>query len=326
MSYSTPTPTAAAPQPGIAISDRDLRRRESRRKLSHSKVMLLMMALPVVYFLVFRYAPMFGLVIAFKDYNVFLGLRASEWVGLRNFRELFASPDFWQIFRNTLVISLMKLIIGFPIPIILALLLNEIRSTGFKRVMQTVLYLPYFISWAIIGTMILVLFSPTSGLLSGVSIWLTGERMNLLTSAEHFRGILVVSDIWRNAGWGTIIYLAAISQVDPNLYEAAIVDGANKLRQIWHVTIPAIAGVIVLLFILRVGWMMHAGFEQILVLQNPLVMDVSDIFDTYVYRVGLGRGEYSYTATAEMFKSVISLVLIYGTDRLAKALGEEGLL
>ena len=303
-----------------------VRGRAVRRRFALSKVMLLMMVLPLTQLLVFKYAPMFGLAIAFQEYSIFRGVLGSSWVGFDNFKDIFASPDFWNVFRNTLVISLYKVVFGFPVPIVLALLLNEIRNSGFRRILQTVLYLPYFVSWAIVGSIILVIFSPTTGVLSEVSIWLTGSRMNLLTSARHFRGVLVLSDIWKNAGWGTIIYLAAMSQVDPNLYEAAIVDGAGKVRQIIHITLPAISGVIVLLLILRIGWIMNAGFEQILILQNPLVMDISDVFDTFVFRVGLGRGRYSYAATAEVFKSVVSLILILGADRLAKALGEEGLL
>lgn len=301
--------------------------RHSRRKhIDRSKYLYILLVAPVIYFLMFRYAPMFGLVIAFKDYNVFLGMVDSPWVGLENFRDIFASPDFWQVFRNTLIISIYKIVIGFPVPIILALLMNEMRSQKFKRSTQTLLYLPYFISWTVIGTIILVIFSPTTGFMSQVSIWLTGNRLNLLASRQYFRGILVVTDIWKTAGWGTIIYLAALSTVDPQLYEAAIVDGANRWQQIWRITIPSIMGVIVLLLIMRIGWIMYAGFEQILVLQNPVVRDVSDIFDTYVYRVGLGRGQYSFTATAELFKSVTGLILILGADRFAKAMGEEGLL
>jgi putative aldouronate transport system permease protein len=301
--------------------------RYSRRKrIDRSKYLYILLALPVVYFLMFRYAPMFGLVIAFKDYNVFFGMWESPWVGFENFRNIFQSPDFWNVFRNTLLISLYKVVAGFPVPIILALLMNEMRSRLFQRTTQTLLYLPYFISWTVIGTIILVIFSPTTGFMSEVSVWLTGSRLNLLASRDYFRGILVVTDIWKTAGWGTIIYLAALSTIDPQLYEAAIVDGANRWQQIWRITLPSIMSMIVLLLIMRIGWIMYAGFEQILVLQNPVVRDVSDIFDTYVYRVGLGRGEYSFTATAELFKSVSGLILILGADRFAKIMGEEGLL
>ncbi|MFW5880620.1 MAG: ABC transporter permease [Spirochaetota bacterium] len=312
--------------PTVALTKEQMRYTR-RKRLDRSKYLYVLLAAPVLYFLMFRYAPMFGLVIAFKDYNVFLGMIESEWVGLENFHDIFTSPDFWQVFRNTLIISLYKIVAGFPVPIVLALLMNEMRSVKFRRLTQTVLYLPYFISWTVIGTIILVIFSPTTGFMSQVSVWLTGgSRLNLLASRQYFRGILVITDIWKTAGWGTIIYLAALSTIDPQLYEAAIVDGANRWQQIWRITIPSIMGVIVLLLIMRIGWIMYAGFEQILVLQNPVVRDVSDIFDTYVYRVGLGRGQYSFTATAELFKSVTGLILIFGADRFAKVMGEEGLL
>jgi putative aldouronate transport system permease protein len=318
--------TDTPPKASAAILTKTQARYARRKHLDRSKYLYILLIPPVIFFLMFRYAPMFGLVIAFKDYNVFLGMIESPWVGLENFRNIFASPDFWQVFRNTLIISLYKIVVGFPVPIILALLMNEMRSRKFQRTTQTLLYLPYFISWTVIGTIILVIFSPSSGVMSEISVWLTGGRLNLLASRTYFRGILVVTDIWKTAGWGTIIYLAALSTIDPQLYEAAIVDGANRWQQIWRITLPSIMGVVVLLLIMRIGWIMYAGFEQILVLQNPVVRDVSDIFDTYVYRVGLGRGQYSFTATAELFKSVTGLILIVGADRFAKLMGEEGLL
>jgi putative aldouronate transport system permease protein len=301
-------------------------RRSRRRAVIRARYLFLMLIPGVVYFVMFRYAPMFGLVIAFKDFSIFKGIAGSPWVGLDNFRDVFSSPDFWNVLRNTLVISAYKIVFGFPVPIILALAMNEMRNPFFKRTVQTVIYLPYFISWVVIGGIILTIFSPTTGFLSQVTASLTGNRMNILASRAFFRPILVLSDIWKSAGWGTIIYLAALSQVDPNLYEAAIVDGANRWQQTVHITLPTISGVIVLLLILRIGWIMYAGFEQILVLQNAIVRDISDVFETFVYRVGLGKGEYTFTATAELFKSVVSLALVVAADRFAKLLGEEGLI
>lgn len=312
--------------PGLSAELIAARKMSRRRAFIRSKYIYAMMLPGVVYFLMFRYAPMFGLVVAFKDFNVFQGIWGSPWVGLENFRDIFSSPDFWNVFRNTLIISAYKIVFGFPVPIVLALMMNEMGSRGFKRTIQTVIYLPYFISWVVIGGIILTVFSPTTGFLSQVSILLTGDRINILASRTFFRPILVLSDIWKTAGWGTIIYLAALSQVDPNLYEAAIVDGANRWQQTIHITLPTITGVIILLLILRIGWIMYAGFEQILVMQNAIVRDISDVFETYVYRVGLGKGEYSFTATAELFKSVVGLILVVSADRLAKFVGEEGLL
>lgn len=200
------------------------------------------------------------------------------------------------------------------------------RDASVKRTFQTILYFPYFISWAVIGVMLIVLFSTSTGVFGGLSERLTGSRLSLLASRDYFRGVLVVSDVWRHVGWGSIIYLAAISQVDPQLYEAAFVDGAGRRRQAWHITIPSISSVIVLLLILRIGWIMRAGFEQILVLQNSIVRDVAEVFETYVYRVGIGRSKYSFAAAADFFKSVVSLLMVVAADRFAKWIGEEGLL
>lgn len=300
--------------------------RNLKKTFVRDRYLLILMIPGLLYFILFRYAPMGGLVIAFKDYSIFKGMWESDWVGLENFRDIFTSLDFWQILRNTLVISLLKLSFGFPVPIFLALLLNELTSQSFKRIVQALLYIPYFIAWTIVGTMMLSVLSPNWGFIPTIIESLVGERPNLLTNGGSFITILIVSDIWKHAGWGTIIYLAAFTQIDPNLYEAAIVDGANRWQQIFRITIPSILGIIIMLLIIRIGWIMHAGFEQILVLQNPVVRDVSEIFDTYVFRVGLGRGEYSFTATVDFFKSLVGLILIVLADRLSKMVGEEGLL
>lgn len=311
--------------PGAAMALRSARL-VRRGRIVRSRYLYLMLIPGLLYFALFRYAPMGGLVIAFKDYSIFRGIWGSPWSGLNNFRAIFESPDFWNVLRNTVLISAYKIVFGFPVPIVLALMLNEIRSVVFKRTVQTVIYLPFFISWAVLGSVILMLFSPTSGFLSGVSIALTGGRMSIVASRTYFRSLLVLTDIWKSAGWGTIIYLAALSRVDPQLYEAATIDGAGRIRQVFSVTLPSITGVIVLLLILRLGWVMYAGFEQILVLINPLVRDVGDVFETYVYRVGIGRGQYAFSATAELFQSVVGLLLVVTADRFAKLLGEEGLL
>lgn len=291
-----------------------------------NKYLYLLLLPSIIYFIIFRYLPMFGLVITFKDYNIFKGIWGSSWVGLDNFYNVMGSVDFKNIMFNTLYISILKIVIGFPIPIILSLLFNEIFSTGYKRTMQTLIYLPHFISWTVAGAMILSIFSPNFGIFNTIITSLGGEPVNVLANGKNFIKLIILSDIWKSAGWGTVIYLAALSQVDQNLYEAAVVDGANRFQQVVHITLPSIKGVIVTLLIMRIGSIMLAGFEQILVLQNPAVLSVSDIFDTYVYRVGLGRGEYSFTATVDFFKSFVGLVLILFADRIAKILGEEGLI
>lgn len=284
------------------------------------------MMLPgLLYFAVFRYLPMFGLVIAFKDYDIFKGIWASEWVGLKNFRELFHSSDFWNVLTNTLKISFAKIVIGFPIPIILAILLNEMRSVRFKKVIQTLLYLPHFLSWVVIGGIMLNLFSPVFGL-AGEFFRATGiEPMNILAQKSTIFGVVIASDVWKECGWSTIIFLAALTQVDASLYEAAKMDGANRFKQMIYITLPAISGVIILLLILRIGKIMNAGFEQILVLQNAVTRESIDIFDTYVYREGLQRGEYSFSSTVDMFKSVVAFIMVVGADKISKKFGEEGL-
>ncbi len=296
-----------------------------RRNRKMYRLFYLMMLPGLLYFAVFRYLPMFGLVIAFKDYDIFKGIWASEWVGLKNFRELFHSSDFWNVLTNTLKISFAKIVIGFPIPIILAILLNEMRSVRFKKVIQTLLYLPHFLSWVVIGGIMLNLFSPVFGL-AGEFFRATGiEPMNILAQKSTIFGVVIASDVWKECGWSTIIFLAALTQVDASLYEAAKMDGANRFKQMIYITLPAISGVIILLLILRIGKIMNAGFEQILVLQNAVTRESIDIFDTYVYREGLQRGEYSFSSTVDMFKSVVAFIMVVGADKISKKFGEEGL-
>lgn len=296
-----------------------------RRNRKMYRLFYLMMLPGLLYFAVFRYLPMFGLVIAFKDYDIFKGIWASEWVGLKNFRELFHSPDFWNVLTNTLKISFAKIIIGFPIPIILAILLNEMRSVRFKKVIQTLLYLPHFLSWVVVGGIMLNLFSPVFGL-AGEFFRATGiESVNILAQKSTIFGVVIASDVWKECGWSTIIFLAALTQVDASLYEAAKMDGASRFKQMIYITLPAISGVIILLLILRIGKIMNAGFEQILVLQNAVTRESIDIFDTYVYREGLQRGEYSFSSTVDMFKSVVAFIMVVGADKISKKFGEEGL-
>lgn len=296
-----------------------------RRNRKMYRLFYLMMLPGLLYFAVFRYLPMFGLVIAFKDYDIFKGIWASEWVGLKNFKELFHSSDFWNVLTNTLKISFAKIVIGFPIPIILAILLNEMRSVRFKKVIQTLLYLPHFLSWVVIGGIMLNLFSPVFGL-AGEFFRATGiEPVNILAQKSTIFGVVIASDVWKECGWSTIIFLAALTQVDASLYEAAKMDGANRFKQMIYITLPAISGVIILLLILRIGKIMNAGFEQILVLQNAVTRESIDIFDTYVYREGLQRGEYSFSSTVDMFKSVVAFIMVVGADKISKKFGEEGL-
>ena len=295
------------------------------KAMKEHKVLYLLMVPGLLYFVLFRYLPMFGLVIAFKDYNIFKGIWASDWVGLANFEALVHSSDFWNVMKNTLVISLTKILIGFPIPILLAILLNDIKSMRFKRVTQTFLYLPHFLSWVVIGGIMLNLFSPVFGLAGEVFRTLGIEQVNIMAIKGSIFWVVIFSDVWKEAGWSTIVFLAALTQVDESLYEAAKMDGANKFKQMLHITLPCISSIVIVMLILRIGKVMNAGFEQILVLQNPITMESIDIFDTYVYREGLGRGSYSFAAAVDTFKSVIALILVTSANKISKMFGEEGI-
>ena len=295
------------------------------KAMKEHKVLYLLMVPGLLYFVLFRYLPMFGLVIAFKDYNIFKGIWASDWVGLANFEALVHSSDFWNVMKNTLVISLTKILIGFPIPILLAILLNDIKSMRFNRVTQTFLYLPHFLSWVVIGGIMLNLFSPVFGLAGEVFRTLGIEPVNIMAKKGSIFWVVIFSDGWKEAGWSTIVFLAALTQVDESLYEAAKMDGANKFKQMLHITLPCISSIVIVMLILRIGKVMNAGFEQILVLQNPITMESIDIFDTYVYREGLGRGSYSFAAAVDTFKSVIALILVTSANKISKMFGEEGI-
>ena len=295
------------------------------KAMKEHKVLYLLMVPGLLYFVLFRYLPMFGLVIAFKDYNIFKGIWASDWVGLANFEALVHSSDFWNVMKNTLVISLTKILIGFPIPILLAILLNDIKSMRFKRVTQTFLYLPHFLSWVVIGGIMLNLFSPVFCMAGEVFRTLGIEPVNIMAKKGSIFWVVIFSDVWKEAGWSTIVFLAALTQVDESLYEAAKMDGANKFKQMLHITLPCISSIVIVMLILRIGKVMNAGFEQILVLQNPITMESIDIFDTYVYREGLGRGSYSFAAAVDTFKSVIALILVTSANKISKMFGEEGI-
>lgn len=279
----------------------------------------------VLYFIVFKYFPMWGVLIAFKDYSIFAGFGESAWVGLKHFKSMLEDAQFYQVFRNTVIISLYKLVWGFPGPIILALLLNEIRSMFYKRSIQTLAYLPHFLSWVILGGILTNLLSPTSGAVNEVLGWFGLEPIFFLADPQWFRAVLVISDIWKEVGWGAIIYLAALAGIDSQLYEAAVMDGANKWKQLWHITIPSIMGTIIVLFLLRLGHVLDVGFEQIFVLYNSLVYEVSDVIETYVYRIGLGQSQFSYSTAVGLFKSVISLILVIAVNKAVKKMGQEGI-
>ncbi len=283
------------------------------------------MLLPgVLYYLIYKYFPMYGVIIAFKNFDMMEGILGSPWADpwYKYFQQFYESPYFTQLLTNTFLISVYKLIFGMVPPIILAILLNESRVRWFKTLIQTLSYMPHFLSWVIIYGILLMFLSQDSGI---VNRWLVdsgSESIPFLTSTEWFRSVLVGSEIWQNLGWGAIIYLAAIAGIDPTLYEAARVDGASRLSMVWHITLPGIRHVIILLLILRLGHMLDAGFEQIYILYNVQVYPVADILDTWVFRTGLEQWNYSLASAVGLFKSAIGLVLVYISNSLAKRWGE----
>jgi len=275
--------------------------------------------------IIFKYIPMYGIIIAFKDFNIVKGIWQSPWVGLDNLKYLFRSQDFYIILRNSILISLYRLLWGFPAPVILALLLNEVRHIHYKKAIQTILYLPHFISWVVIVGIVYNFLSPSTGIVNHIIKMFGREPIAFLQKEEYFRSILVITDIWKEAGWGTIIYLAAITSIDENLYEAAIIDGATRLQRVLYITIPGIMSTIVVLLILRSGSILRNGFEQIFLMYSPLVYDVADVFETYTYRVGLQEGRFSYATAVGMFQSIVGLILIWTTNALARKYDVGGL-
>lgn len=286
---------------------------------------LYLLLLPgIVFLIIFRYIPIFGNVIAFMDYNPF-DTSQNVWVGLKHFQDLLTRPQFLQVFGNTLYISILKMVCGFPIPIILALMMNEMKNLKFKKVAQTLLYLPNFISWVVLAGLIMNMLDPDTGVVTGIINSIAGENVQVLTDTRYFVPMLIVTDIYKGAGWGTIIYFAALSGVDPQLYEAAEIDGARKWKQLLHITLPSITPTIVVMLILSCNNIVNAGFDQIFMLYTALVYSVADIIDTYVYRIGIQRSDYSFSTAAGLFKSVIALVMILIVNTVAKKTGNEGI-
>lgn len=282
----------------------------------------------VLYFIIFKYLPMMGIIIAFENFKPYWGLEGlftSEFVGLHWFKRFFNSVYSGRLIWNTLVISLLKLIFGFPAPIILALLLNDVRNRHFKKAVQSISYIPYFLSWVIVAGLVQQLTSTDGGIVNMIVNLFGGEKTYFLGSTKYFRSILVISAIWRNVGWDSIIYLAAITGIDPELYDASKVDGAGMLRRMWNITIPTIMPIISIMLILRTGRLLNAGFEQTLMLLTPSVYSVGDIIDTFVYREGIMHMNYSYTMAVSLFKSVIAFLLVLTTNKAAKKMGQEGI-
>lgn len=285
-----------------------------------------LMLLPGLFFLViYKFAPLYGILMAFEDYNIFMGanpidaIAKSPWVGLKHFRKLFASAAFGKVLANTLIINGMKILFLFPLPIIAAILLNEIRRKNARKVLQTSIYVPYFFSWVVVFGIFYSLLG-TYGIINTLLSSLGGERIRFFTSQKIFRWLLVFTEGWKEIGYNAVIYLAAITGIDTGLYEAAKIDGANKWKLIWHITIPGILPTIVLMLILKVGYILDTGFEQVLVFYNAAVYDVADIIQTYVYRLGMGQMNFSLSTALGLFNSVVAFILIVGANTVSKKL------
>lgn len=293
------------------------------RMWRHRQLYLLILP-AIVYFLLYSYAPFWGLQIAFKDFQVFRGILDSPWVGFQHFQDVFSSPKFPQVMRNTILISIYRIGFGFPVPVIFALLLNEVRRMWFKRTIQTVTYFPHFLSWVIFAGIIINVLGPT-GAINSILQLLGLPTVNFLTNPSLFRSELVGTGIWKEFGFSTIIYLAALGSIDPQLYEAAMVDGAGKLRQIWHVTLPGLRPIMGVLLVLSIGSLLDAGFDQVFNLYNGAVLQVGDIIDTYVYRIGLLDSQYEFATAVGIFKGVVGLILVVSANYILRRFGQRSI-
>ncbi|RIK33587.1 MAG: hypothetical protein DCC55_34645 [Chloroflexi bacterium] len=297
------------------------------RRIWYYRYIYLLMLPGLLYFLLFRYVPMWGVIVAFQDFRLWQGVFDSPWVGFKHFQFFFEGPYFWRLFRNTLVISGLNLLIVFPAPILLALLLNEVRHTVYKRTIQTISYLPHFISWVVVGGMLIYVFSVNVGFVARLMASWGMEPIPVLGNAKSFLPLVVGSAMWKGIGWGAIIYLAAIAGVNPELYEAAIMDGANRLQRVLYVTLPSIAPVIVIMLILQIGQLLDVNFFQLLILMgsDASLYEVGDVFDTWVYRMAFFQGQMSLATAVGLFKGVVGLILIWGANRLANRISDSGL-
>lgn len=309
----------------VTVQENRARRRGVRVHFTQFKWLYLLLIPGAIYFLVFRYWPMFGAIIAFKDYVPFLGIADSPWAGWRHFEDFFSSPDFGRLLANTLILALLSLVIAFPLTIIVALLLNELRLSMLKRTVQTLIYVPHFLSWTVVASLTYLLFALDVGPLFQLVNSLLGTDINFLTDPAWFRPLIVLQDIWKNTGWGTIIFLAALAGVDQAQYEAAIIDGAGRFQRVWHVTLPSIIPTVIVMFVLQMGSVLSTGFEQIYLMTNSLNRSVADVFDTYVYFMGITQGSYSYSTAVGLFKAIVGVVLIFGANALARRFNQTGI-
>ncbi|TLS51601.1 sugar ABC transporter permease [Paenibacillus antri] len=295
------------------------------KRLYRDRFLILLMLPGLAYFLIYKYLPLVGSVIAFQDFSPFLGFLESPWVGMKHFAVIFEDYEIVQVLWNTLNISFLQIAFAFPAPIILAIMLNELRSNGwFKGILQSIVYLPHFMSWVIVVG-ICVIFLRGSGVINSfLGTYFGIDPIPFLSDPAFFKPLIVLQVIWKEAGWGTVIFLAALAGVDPQLYEAAVMDGAGRFRKIWHITLPALRSTIVILLILRLGTVLDTGFEQIFLMLNPFVMEQGNVLDTYVYFKGIVQSDYSFATAVGLFKGVVGFGLVWGANRLAKRFGQDG--
>lgn len=291
------------------------------KKIKKDKALYLLLMPVLLYYIIWHYVPMWGARIAFQDVK-YIG--ENEWVGLKHFRLLFSSPVFFRVFLNTITISAMKIGFFFPLPIMLAFMFNEIKSAGYRKLLQSVIYIPHFLSWVVIAGIFISMLSSPNGVVNQIMTFFGRDPVSYMTSTKHIRWILVISEIWRSIGWDSILYIAAINSIAPELYDAATVDGANRFQQAVSITLPSILPTIITVFILNLGFFMNAGFDQVFNMMNDAVINTVDIIDTYVYRVGLTKGNFSLGTAAGLFKGVIGIILIMGTDRISRKVSGEG--
>ena len=295
------------------------------KRAYRSRYLLLMMFFPFVYLIIFHYVPMYGVQIAFRDYNPYLGILNSPWVGFEHFIDFFTSTYFWRLLRNTVTISLLQLCLAFPAAIVLALMINELEHKYFKKAVQTIAYLPHFISSVVVCGLVLSVLATRTGIVNQLISSLGMEEISFMTRSHMFPMILVLTEIWQNTGWGSIIYLAAMTSIDPALYEAAIVDGASRWQQIRNITLPCVLPTIIIQFILKVGGLFTVGYQKILLLYNPQIYENADVIGTYVYRRGLMGLEYSFGAAVDLFNTVLNLIMLLVFNAICRKVSDTSL-
>lgn len=305
------------------------KKKKTKRKflncIKRDYMLYIFLILPMLYYIIFCYVPMYGIVIAFKDYNLFQGIFKSKWVGLDVFKEIFKMKEFYKVLRNTLVLNILDLICGFPAPIIFAIIISELPFNKLKKFTQTIVYLPHFISWIIIGGMVYQIFSNDTGMVNSVIKALGGNGIPFLSEKWHWLTLYISVGVWQSTGWGTIIYLAAITSINSELYEAADVDGAGRLRKIWNITLPGIKSTIIILLILNMGRLMSISFDRPFVMGNSLVSDFSNVISTFVYTIGLQSSRFNVATAVGLFQSVIGMILLLITNFIAEKSGEQGI-